>query len=83
MKITIVGCGLIGGSIALALRRRRPDYSVVCLDLQERLPAMREAGLSDPIGTMADLATHIPDSSVVHASPIGSGYNFASCPVFT
>jgi prephenate dehydrogenase len=73
MKITIVGCGLIGGSIALALKRRRPDCSVVCLDLQERLPAMREAGLSDQIGTMADLANHVPDSSVVFlATPVQS-----------
>ena len=73
MKITIVGCGLIGGSIALALKRRRPDCSVACLDLPERLPAIKEAGLSDQIGTMADLSKHVPDSSVVLlATPVQS-----------
>jgi len=43
IKITIIGCGLIGGSIALALRRRKPEWSVACLDLADRLPAILEA----------------------------------------
>jgi prephenate dehydrogenase len=73
MKITIIGCGLIGGSLALALRRRRPEYTVVCLDLPERLPAIREAGVSDQIGTVEDYATHVPDSSIVIlATPVQS-----------
>jgi prephenate dehydrogenase len=73
MKITIVGCGLIGGSMALALKRRRPDCSVACLDLPERLPAIREAGISDQIGTMEDLASHVPESSIVIlATPVQS-----------
>ena len=65
MKITIIGCGLIGGSMALALRRRRPDIAVVCLDLPERIPAIREAGVSEQVGAMEDIAIHVPDSSVV------------------
>jgi prephenate dehydrogenase len=73
MKITIVGCGLIGGSMALALKRRRPGCSVACLDLPERLPAMREAGISDQIGTTADLGTYVPESSIVLlATPVQS-----------
>ncbi len=73
MKITIVGCGLIGGSIALALKRRRPEHSVACLDLPERLPAIREAGICDQIGTMEDLAAHVPESAVVLiATPVQS-----------
>jgi prephenate dehydrogenase len=73
MKITIIGCGLIGGSIALSLKRRRPESSIVCLDLPERLPAIREAGVSDQIGTMEDIAAHIPDSSIVIlATPVQS-----------
>lgn len=71
MKITIIGCGLIGGSIALALKRRRPDCSVVCLDLPERLPAIREAAVSDQIGAIDDFASYIPDSDVViMATPV-------------
>jgi prephenate dehydrogenase len=73
MKITIIGCGLIGGSIALSLKQRRPAYSVACLDLPERLPAIREAGVSDQIGAMDDVAAHVPDSSIVLlATPVQS-----------
>ncbi len=65
MKITIIGCGLIGGSMALALRRRRPEIALACLDLPERLPAIREAGVADQIGTLHDIESHIPESSIV------------------
>ncbi len=73
MKITIIGCGLIGGSLALALKRRRPDYSIACLDLPERIPAIREAGVTDQVGSMDDFSAHIPESSiVVVATPVQS-----------
>jgi prephenate dehydrogenase len=73
MKITIIGCGLIGGSVGLALKRRRPEHSVACLDLAERLPAIREAGITDQVGTMDDFAAHLPDSSIVIvATPVQS-----------
>jgi len=65
IKITIIGCGLIGGSIALALRHRRSDLSVVCLDLEDRLPAIREARVVDEVGTLHDAASHLPESSIV------------------
>jgi prephenate dehydrogenase len=65
MKITIIGCGLIGGSLALALRRRRPEISVACLDLPERLPAIREAGISDRIGSVDQIPSYAPESSIV------------------
>ena len=64
-KITIIGCGLIGGSIALALRRRRPDWALACLDLPERLAALREAEIGDEIGSLDDAATHVPGSAFV------------------
>jgi ketopantoate reductase len=63
MKITIIGCGVIGGSFALALKRQRPECAIACLDLPERLPAIREAGVSDYVGTMEDFKEHVPDSS--------------------
>ena len=73
MKITIIGCGLIGGSIALALKRRQPGDSIACLDLPERLPAIREAGVTDQVGTMEDFSNYIPQSSiVVVAAPVQS-----------
>ena len=73
MKITIIGCGLIGGSMAMALKRRRPEHVIACLDLPERLPALREAGITDQTGTLEDLSVHVPGSSVVIvATPVQS-----------
>ncbi len=70
-KITIIGCGLIGGSVALALRRRRPDLSVACLDLAEHLPAIREAEVADEVGTLEEMDAHVPGSSfVLLATPV-------------
>lgn len=65
MKMTIVGCGLIGGSIALALKHRRPEWTVACLDLPGRLPALEEAAVSGCLGTMDDAGAHLPDSDLV------------------
>jgi prephenate dehydrogenase len=73
MKITIIGCGVIGGSFALALKRQRPECVIVCLDLPERLPAIREAGIADYVGTMEDFKEHVPDSAIVLlATPVQS-----------
>ncbi len=65
MKITIIGCGLVGGSIALALKRSRKDCTVTCIDMAERLPAIQDAGVADRVGTMRDLGAFLPESSVV------------------
>ncbi len=73
MKITIVGCGLIGGSLAMALKRRRPEIPVACLDLPDRLPAIREAGISEQVGSIDQIASYAPDSTiVVVATPVDS-----------
>lgn len=70
-KVTIIGCGLIGGSVALALKRSQSGYSVACIDLPERLPAIRAAGVADEIGTLEELAKHVPESStVLLATPV-------------
>ncbi len=72
-KITIIGCGLIGGSIALALRRRRPEWSISCLDLADRLPALQEAAVAGYLGTLDELPKIIPESSIVLlATPVQS-----------
>ena len=84
MKITIIGCGLIGGSMALALKRRRPEISVACLDLPERIPAIREAGVSDLVGTLDEVSSHVPESSIVIlATPvqIGSEHHGRNCAI--
>ena len=71
MNITIIGCGLIGGSLALALKRRRPGHYVVCLDLPERVSAIQDAGVADAVGSVNDFAAYIPESDfVVVATPV-------------
>jgi len=70
-KVTIIGCGLIGGSVALALRRSQSGYSVAGIDLPERLPAIRAAGVADEIASVEELAKHVPESSTVFlATPV-------------
>ncbi len=34
-KITIIGIGLIGGSLGLALKENRPNFKIVGIDKQE------------------------------------------------
>jgi prephenate dehydrogenase len=59
--------------MALALKRRQPGYSIACLDLPERIPAIREAGVADQVGTLEDLSGHVPRSAlVVIATPVQS-----------
>ena len=71
MKITIIGCGLIGGSLALALKRRRPEHFVVCLDLPGRIQAILDAGVADAVGSTDDFAAYLPESDiVVVATPV-------------
>ena len=65
MDITIIGCGLIGGSIALALKRRKCGYKVTCVDLPDCLPAIQDAGVADRVAALEDLGTLLPDSSIV------------------
>ncbi len=64
-RISIIGCGLIGGSIALALKQSQAGYSLACIDLPERMPALAATGVADAIGTLDDLGKHVPDSSIV------------------
>jgi prephenate dehydrogenase len=71
MNVVIVGCGLIGGSIALALKRRGHAGPVACIDLPERLSAIQDAGVADRVGTMDDLGTCVTESSlVILATPV-------------
>ena len=67
----IVGCGLIGGSLALALKRRRPPWRVVCLDLPDRLDAIRDMQAGDVVAPLAEAAAHLPQCGlVVLACPV-------------
>jgi prephenate dehydrogenase len=46
-RIAIVGCGLIGGSIGLAARRRWPSALLIAVDRKDVLEAAMRAGAAD------------------------------------
>jgi prephenate dehydrogenase len=59
--------------MALAFKRRQPGCSIACLDLPDRIPAIREAGVADQLGTTEDFSDHVPQSSlVIVATPVQS-----------
>ncbi len=64
-QIAIIGCGLVGGSLALALRRRRPDWTVVAIDTPERVPSIIDANVADHVAPIDDIGEILPESSVV------------------
>jgi prephenate dehydrogenase len=56
MRLVVIGLGLIGGSIALALRDRRPDAHVVCVDLELVIASARAAAVADELIDTRDAA---------------------------
>jgi prephenate dehydrogenase len=69
--LTVVGCGLIGGSIGMALKRRRSDWRIVCLDRRENSMSIHDAGFADFVGTLDDAPKVLPHSSlVILATPV-------------
>ncbi len=70
-RISILGTGLIGGSIALAWQEHRPDLTLVGHDRPEVLAAADERGAIDE--KAADPVTAVADSDlVVLATPVGT-----------
>ncbi|MEZ6059841.1 MAG: prephenate dehydrogenase/arogenate dehydrogenase family protein [Planctomycetaceae bacterium] len=69
-QIVINGVGLIGGSIAAAVRRRFPDTRIVGIGRSEtRLQAAEDAGLLDGWSTRLD-ASHVQDGVVIICLPV-------------
>ncbi|MEI8340458.1 MAG: prephenate dehydrogenase/arogenate dehydrogenase family protein [Verrucomicrobiota bacterium] len=71
-KIAILGPGLLGGSIALALRRKCPDARIaVWARREEAVEEVRAAGIADLAST--DLASVVKDAGlVIFCVPIGA-----------
>ena len=65
IKVTVLGCGLIGGSMCLALKRSHPEWTITALDRSEQVPAMVEAGVADLYGVFEEAEAHLPESSIV------------------
>lgn len=71
-RLTIIGVGLIGGSLARALRRDRPEIEIVgCGRQLPNLQRARELGVIDRYETDPARAVHGADLVVV-AVPVGS-----------
>lgn len=68
--ISIIGLGLIGGSIALGIKRAHPDYQVIGYDTSEksRTIAMERGIVDDLVTDLKDLAP-ISDIIII-AAPI-------------
>jgi len=72
VKVAILGCGFIGGSLAAALRRRGLAASITGYDIDPQAAARGVAlGLFD--ASAADAASAVPDADlVVLAAPVSS-----------
>jgi prephenate dehydrogenase len=69
--VTVIGCGLIGGSICLALKRNRRDWRIIGLDLPDRLPAIIEACVCDEVHPAEDAPQCASASDlVILATPV-------------
>jgi prephenate dehydrogenase len=67
-RVGIVGVGLIGGSIAIALRRRRPSTHIVIVDHPDIAAMAIEQGLADAVVPSAEALTTV--DLIVLAGPI-------------
>ncbi|MDE2730058.1 MAG: prephenate dehydrogenase [Bacteroidota bacterium] len=70
-RVAIVGVGLIGGSLALAWKERRPDLTLIGWDRPDVLAAARERSIIDETAT--DLKQTVAGADVlILAAPIGT-----------
>jgi prephenate dehydrogenase len=67
-RIGIVGVGLIGGSIAMALRRRQPSTHIIVVDHPEVAATAIAQGLADAVAPSASRLTDV--DLIVLAAPI-------------
>jgi prephenate dehydrogenase len=68
VRVGIVGVGLIGGSIAIALRERAPSTHIVIVDLPEVVSAAVDRGLADAVAPSVAALTDV--ELIILAAPI-------------
>ena len=69
-RVGIVGVGLIGGSIALALRRRTPSTHIVIVDRPDVAATALSRGLADAVAASADTLADV--DLIILATPIAA-----------
>lgn len=71
-RVAIIGLGLIGGSLAKALKAAQPEHKLYGVDLPDRLDAPRETGLFRKLLTPDDGAKAVKNADVVFlCTPLG------------
>lgn len=71
-RISVIGSGLIGSSIAQAVKRRTPSCHVTCLDLEGKLEAVTQLEFADHVSTLERGVAQLKASRlVVVATPTG------------
>ena len=70
-RITLIGIGLIGGSLAAVLKKHHPDLHVTGCDVADVLDAALDRGLIDTAEPDPELAVRDADL-VVLATPVGA-----------
>jgi prephenate dehydrogenase len=72
MRVTLIGTGLIGGSVGLAIRANLPDVEIIAYD-RDPASALRAAERGAAHRADADLADAVRGSDVVFiATPVGA-----------
>jgi len=64
-RLTVVGMGLLGASLAEAARRRWPSLSVAAVSSPATLAKAREAGIADQGFAYADIDSAVADADLV------------------
>ena len=65
LDIAVIGLGLIGGSIARAMKRAMPAHRIMGIDVQERLEAPRKTGLFESLSTPEGGSEAVRNADVV------------------
>lgn len=65
LTVAIVGLGLIGGSVAMSLKSRRPRMTLIGCDLKEKLDSAKTAGVFSALFESKKLGQAVKDADYV------------------
>ena len=72
-KVSIIGCGLIGASIALNMKKTNTVNEIVAIDMDEKIEDIKIAGITDNVINHANMKNDIESSDlIIISTPITS-----------